>query len=151
MPPVDAWWIEASSFVVAYPVRIVSIPSNPSNLPNQGNCEFYTLTTVDADGLPASGDTPATNITCNLTRSTSVPGYETTAFTSAGDLVSTNTPQPSLRSVNLTILPKSGELESSRHHALCEISAPIAAAEVHASASLVLDIDSLVIGYGKFW
>lgn len=65
--------------------------------------------------------------------------------------MSTTAPQPFLRSVNLTILPKSGEVEPSRHHALCEISSPIAAAEVHASASLVLDIDSLVIGYSKFW
>lgn len=78
-----------------------------------------------------------------------MPSAETTVFTSAGDLVSTNSPGPSLRSVNLAILPKSGEIESPRHHALCEIGTPVAPTEAHASASLVLGVDSFVIGYSK--
>ena len=108
------------------------------------------MTTVDADGVPSSEHTPATNVTCNLIRSTSVPNTGTTIFTSAGDLVSTNSPGTSLRSVDLTILPKSGEIESSpRYHALCEINAPVALTEVYTSASLVTDTDSIVIGYSK--
>lgn len=119
-------------------------------LSNQGNCELHTLIIVDADGVPASEGTPTANISCNLTRSTSVPRTETAIFTSAGDLVSTNTSGPSLRSVDLTILPKSGEIDASpRYHALCEISALMPPTGVHASASLVLDIDSIVIGYSK--
>jgi hypothetical protein len=52
--------------------------------------------------------------------------------------------------VDLTILPKSAEIEfSPRYHALCEINAPIAPTEARASASLVLDIDSIVIGYSE--
>lgn len=68
-------------------------------------------------------------------------------FTSTGDLVSTNTPGSSLRSLNFTILPKPEEIEPlPRYHALCEISAPLAPDETRASASLVFDIDSIVIG-----
>lgn len=108
------------------------------------------MVTVDADGASPFGDTPTTNIACNLARSTSVTDTETMTLTSAGDLVSINTPGTSVRSVDLTILPKSGEIESSpRYHTLCEINAPIASTEVYASASLVLDIDSIVIGYSK--
>lgn len=150
MSPADAGWIDSSSFMLSYPVRIIYILRSIPNFSNQGNCELYVLTTVDADGAPSSGNTPATNVTCNLIRSTSVPDAGTTIFTSAGDLVSTNTPGTSLGSVHLTILPKSGEIESSpRYHTLCEINSPVAPTEVYASASLVSDIDSIVIGYSK--
>lgn len=129
-----------------FPIRVLYLI-----LSNQGSCELYTLTAVNADGLPISGDTPTTNIVCNLTCSTPVPGTGATVFTSAGDLVSVNNPGPSLSSVDLAILPKSGEIESPRHHALCGISAQIAPTEAFASASLVLDVDSIVIGYSKSW
>lgn len=138
--------------MLAYPVRIAYTLHNKSNHLNQGNCELYALTAVDADGVPTSGGNPDTNVTCNLIRSTSVPDSDTAILTSAGDLVSTNTPGASLRSVDLTILPRSGEFESSpRYHALCEISAPVAPTQVHASASLILDIDTIVIGFSKPW
>ena len=155
MPPVDAGWIDEGSFVLAYPVSIVLILRmcyfyiSHLILSNQGNCELYTLTAVNADGLPASGDTSTTNVACNLMRSTSIPSTEAMVFTLAGDLVSINSPGPSLRSIVLTTLPKFGEIESPRYHALCEINTPIAQTEVHASASLVLDVDSIVIGYSK--
>lgn len=124
----------------------------PLIFPSKGSCELHVLTTVDADGVPPSGDTPMTGISCNLTRSTIVPDTGTTAFTAAGDLLSTNSPGPLVRSVDLTILPRSSEIETSPHyHTLCEISSRIAPAEVYASASLALDIDSIVIGYSKSW
>ena len=118
--------------------------------PNKGNCELHVLTTVDADGVPPSGDTPMTNIACNLTRSARAPDTETMIFTASGDIISTNSPGPLVRSVDLTTLPKPSEIETSqRYHTLCEISSPIASAEVYASASLVLDLNSIVIGYSK--
>lgn len=118
----------------------------------KGSCELHVLTAVDADGVPPSEDTPMTSIACNLTRSTSVSDTGTTTFTAAGDLLSANSPGPLVRSVDLTILPRPSEIETSpRYHTLCEISSPIAPAEVYASASLALDIDSIVIGYSKSW
>lgn len=151
MSPIDAGWIDQNSFMIVNPVRIVAPHiKNLSYFLNQGNCDLYTLITTDADGVPASGDIPTTHVVCNLIRSISVPGTETMVFTSAGDLISTNTSGSSLRSVDFAILPKSGEIESSpRHYALCEIGAQIAPDEVRASASLVLDVDSIVIGLSK--